>query len=156
MGHYTNYAFVLNRLGLEFLRDILASQIPDGTEDDDVSTVLGVYIETQIAKIDAQIDSACVGQLAVPIEATNPSFAMLEGIAEALIKRWIASHTQHDDIPSKIENEYVTAIRMLGQLARKELLLNQDAQTAPTDDAESILVSAPETTPFHVDLDTAW
>jgi hypothetical protein len=156
MGHYTNYAFVTGRFGAEFLSNILSDQIPDGTTDALIPTVLGVYIEAEIVKIDALIDAACVRQITVPVPTTNASFGMLQGIAEALIMRKIASHTQHDDIPSKIENEYVTAIRMLGQLTRSELLIAQPLQTGPSAAGDSMTISAPEKNPFHVDLDTAW
>jgi hypothetical protein len=156
MGHYTNYAFVTGRHGAEFLSNILADQIPDGTTDALIPTVLGVYVEAEIVKIDAQIDAACVRQIAVPVATSNSSFGMLKGIAEALIMRKIASHTQHDDIPSKIENEYVTAIRMLGQLARGELVIAQPGQVGPSDAGDSMIVSAAETLPFHIDMETSW
>jgi hypothetical protein len=154
MGHYTNYAFVRGRWGL--LPDLLADQIPDGTTDALIETVLSVYVEAEIVKIDAQIDAACVRQIAVPVATSNSSFGMLKGIAEALLMRKIASHTQHDDIPSKIENEYVTAIRMLGQLARGELVIAQPGQVGPSDAGDSMIVSAAETLPFHIDMETSW
>lgn len=156
MGHYTNWDFVLGRFGLEFLSNILADQIPDGTTDALISTVLETYVEAEIVKIDAQVDSACVRQIAVPVDTANSSFGMLQGIAESIILRKIASHTQHDDIPSKIENEYVTAIRMLGQLARGELVVAQPGQVGPSATGDSMFVSEPEATPFHVDMEGVW
>ena len=156
MGNYTNYAFVTGRYGAEFLSNILADQIPDGTTDALIPTVLGVYVDAEIVKIEAQIDAACVRQITVPVPSTNASFGMLQGIAESMIMRKIASHTQHDDIPSKIENEYVTAIRMLGQIARGELVIAQAGQIGPNPDGDSMIVSDAETTPFHIDMETAW
>jgi hypothetical protein len=156
MGYYTNYAFVTGRFGAEFLSNILADQIPDGTTDALIETVLSVYVEAEIVKIDAQIDAACVRQIAVPVATTNSSFGMLQGIAEALVMRKIASHTQHDDIPSKIENEFISAMRQLGQLARGELVIAQPGQVGPSADGDSVVISDPETTPFHIDMETSW
>jgi len=156
MGHYTNYAYVEGRLGEEFLLDILEDQIPDGTADGAELTVIEAYVEAECVKIDALIDGACVKQIAVPVESTNKSFGLLKGVAEALILRKVASHTQHDDVPSKIENEYVSAMRTLGQIMRGELTIAQDGQTGPSTDGDTMAVSESEESPFHTDMEEAW
>jgi len=154
---YTTYEFVKGRLGLPMLLDILSEQIEDGaaTEDEQEEDIQR-YIEAEIVKIDALIDSACIKQIEVPVLSTNKSFGILVEIAESLILRKVATHTQHDDIPTKIENAYIAAMRTLGQIMRGELVLARDGQTGPSDDGDSISVSDPETSPFQTDMEDAW
>lgn len=66
------------------------------------------------------------------------------------------SYTQQDDLPTKVENEYIGAMRTMAQIMRGELVIAQDGQVGPSDDGESIVVSAAEATPFHTDMEDAW
>ena len=156
MGYYTSYSYVEGRFGLPFLTDLLSDQIPDDTADNAIQGVLSAYIEAEIAKIDALIDAACIRQITVPVSTTNKAFAILKGVAEALILRKVASHTQQDDIPSKIENEFVASMRTLGQIMRSEMILTQEGQTGPGNSNDAMKISDPEETPFHISMEDAW
>jgi len=155
--YYTTYAYAKGRFGLDFLFSLLADQIDEASTTDTAKEAdIQAYIEAEIEKIDAFIDAACVKQVDVPVATTNKSFGLLEAIAEALILRKVASHTQQDDIPSKLENEYIAAMRQLGQIMRGELAIAQTGQTGPSTAGDSIAISEPEETPFHTDLSDAW
>lgn len=153
--NYTNYAFVKGRLGLEFLEDILNAQIY-GVDESQYEATIQAYVEEEIGKIESLIDAACIRQTTVPVPSTNKSYGILVNIAEALIIRKILSYTQQDDLPAKVENEYIGAMRTLTQIMRGDLTIAQDGQTGPSDDGDSMAISTPEADPFHTNMEEAW
>lgn len=154
--YYTNFAFVVSRFSLDILYDLLADLIPDGTEEEDREAIIEAWVEAEIVKIDSLINASCAKQVDIPVSTDNPSFGMLRDIAESYIIRKVASHTQHDDLPSKIENDFAVAALTLRQIQRGEIVLTQDDQTGPNPEGDSVTVSDAETSPFHIDMEDAW
>ena len=142
MGQYTDYAWVKGRIGFDVLKQFLSDQVSNTSASDTViDTELDTYVEDKlIAQIDARIDSACVVQVTVPVESTNKSFGLLEGIGEALLIRAVYAHSKHGDVPPKIENAWIQANMDLRAISTGKLLLVQDDDDGPGEDGDSVAV----------------
>ena len=143
MGTYVTYEWVDARVGHDLIVDLLSKQLTTAGEAPEVvDTQLKAYVEEEIVEqIDSRINAACVKQTDIPVPTTNPSFAMLRGIARALLLREVYAHSSHDEIPPKIENAYVDAVQQLSQIQRGLITFADDGDTGPGTDGSSLDVS---------------
>lgn len=159
MGHYTNWAFVRDRLGLDALRDLLSEQVTAYIDESAITDALETYVEAEIVRIDQLIDAAVVKHASVPVATTNPSFGMLQDVAEAIILRKLYAHSQQDSLPQKIVEGYSASVQTLQRIATGQYTIAENAATGPSTLGDSVFVFTEDVKDgesFHQDLSNVW
>lgn len=159
MGSYTTYAWVKTRIKFDRLKEFLEDQITDADDSTSaIDTELDDYVEDNvITQVESQINVACRKQVDVPVVSTNLCFGMLVNIARAMTLREVFAHSKHNEVPPKIENAFIAAIRQLGQIARGELDLTSDTETGPLTDGDSMRIDVTtDDDTFETQLTDEW